>query len=276
MTSFTEGDPHLPIRSALIRVLGDQGPQTAKALIERHLKGFTKQGIYSGLRKLMAEGAVIKAEKLYALRFVWVLEMHAAIERMYQTAVKQGDILWTADDSNKKRWVLPDLGRALHLWTQLTMTLFRRGESSQLLEWAPHSWYHFISSPVEVQFQSAIKRFKVGFFLIVGGDTPLDKSYRRYFNVSGHSISFGHKPFGDLKDTCFSVIGDNIITVRTSPRHTQLIAKLFAESCVNFERSTAAASRVLLSPSRTTVMIERNATQARRLRKIFENHFGKL
>ena len=260
-------------REKIVSVLALHGPSTARQLLELIRPTLTKQALYQELRKLTDDGVVIKVGKLYSLRFAWVLKLQELAERMYVSSLGSAETLWLPTEK-RKSWKLPDIRHSLQLWSHLSMILFRTDPSKTLYEYVPHAWYHLINSQVEEQFQAILQKEKIKFYLIVGDDTFLDRSYEKYFKIAGTEISFSESSFSSIKDEYVSVIGECIIRVRFPLKLARELNKLFKTVKVWGSDEIATINRVLATPAHIKLEITRNPKNAKKLTKQFREFFG--
>lgn len=260
------------VQEKIVVVLADRGALPGPDILSAVRPRVSKQALYQELRKLIADGVIIKAGQLYALRFAWILRLEALAHKMHSSSLQSADILWLPEQGRKK-WTLPSLKQALQVWSHLSMILFRTEEKKFLFEYVPHAWYHLINTNVEEQFQEILRREKIKFNLIVGGDTFVDRSYEKYFSMSGESIAFGHNPFGVSDEEHFSVIGDSIIRVTFTKKYARALDQSFADITAWGAEEVNKLGKVLAVDTPVSVEISRNAVLAKRFAKKFVNFF---
>ena len=157
-----------------------------------------------------------------------------------------------------------------------TFFLFRISGSRTLLEWAPHAIYHLVSSGMEEQFLATLKRYQAKFYLMVGGKTPLDRSYQALFSKAGNEISYASGPYAERTGEFFSVIGDFIIRIRPEKEFLRRLDEAFHTASNMSVEQAARLSQLLNSPVRVRVELERSRAKTQAIHKHFRQFFGKI
>lgn len=267
------GTSSISVKEKIIIILSERGPSTASWILSKIQPIITKQSIYQELRHLMEDGIVIKVKKLYSLRFAWVLKLHELTNRMYTTSLNSAETLWLPTEK-RKVWKLPDIRHALQLWSHLSMLLFKTTSSRYIYEYAPHAWYHLINSDTEKQFQAVLKKENINFYLIVGSDTFLDRSYQQYFKISGAKISFSESCFSNITSEYFSVIGDNIIRVILPLKLSNEIDNVFSSTDTWGAKEIIEINKVLSKKTDIRIEVIKNPLKSAKLTKQFREFFG--
>ena len=262
------------VQEAIIETLAQNGPQQISSLLSRFAKSATRQSVYQEVRKLSQKGIVFKVGKTVALRLGWILELQTLAETMYTTALQDND-LWLPQAEDKRRWYVSSLPQAMNLWANLAMTLLRES-GSELLEWTPHAWFHLVDSKMEIQSLSVVQKQRVRYYLIVGHDTYLDRSYEPHFRRAGTAIAYSRSPFASLQQECFSVIGDHLIRVVLPAQLSREIHSLYATVKKSPDVTISEVNRVLGQRTKIRVEVLRNAQRCSVIRRKFLRYFGTL
>ena len=267
--------PDASVRDQLIVGLARHGAQTADEL-RTFLHGQVSiQSVYQELRALISAGCAVKVGKQYALKLAWTSEFQDLARAMNESALR-GIETFSLEPGRKQHWVMGDLQSTINLWAHLTCALARTTPQPFLLEWAPHAIYHFLNSDLEMQFQQMLRREHVSFYLIVGGKTPLDRSYEKIFRSGGTQISFASGPFENLSDEFFSVLGEYIIRVRPERAFMRALDAAFETTQHISPAQVSTLSRLLNSKVKVRLELVRNAARSASLRRTFQEFFGPL
>jgi hypothetical protein len=265
----------LTLEDKVLTILAKKGNVTALELLTLINPTVTKQALYQELRKLIARGAVVKTRRIYSLKLSWLQQLHVLITNAQDKALESVPL---PDGLSSKTYKVTfrSLTDALAAWAHFTMALLRRSNVNILLEYAPHAWYHLVSLGAEDQFQKMLTGEGAGYYLIVGDDTPLDRTYARFFGQPKRHISFAYQSFPLNSSQYFSVIGNYLITVKIHAALTKELDSIYSRVKKVSLDDLLEVQRTLQQPRRVEMSVRYSVSEARRYTKAFGDFFGSL
>ena len=260
---------HPTLEDQVIELLAEGGPLRVEELMKRVRPAVSRQAIYLTLRKLIAQGVAIKTGRAYGLKVTWAEELRLLGER----AVRQAAAGLEVPLSGTQRWQFTSLVPALNFWTHLTALLLERSTARVLLEWAPHAWFHLVISGAEEQFQRMLDHKGSRYYLCVGHETALDKSYAPFFRAPRREVSYAESPFHGTA-FYFSVIGSSLIKVTFPAAYSERLSREFASHRTANLQSVLSAQRLLNQPVKIQMAMFHDVPKTKRIRRQFADFFG--
>ena len=244
--------------------------------IEKHRRNYTIQAVYQELRKMMSRGTVIKIGDKYSLRVGWVLELVHFVDRMYETTISGGQLSHLLpEDERKKAWNFTSLQELVVFWTQLDLLLLEHAPDGVLFEYVERVWFHLVENALERQFIGALGLKGSQYYLAVGEESALEKSYRKLVSGINAVVVYGQYPFRANQASYISVAGDYLVEVRIHGQLSAIIDKaLDGFTASRSAESTSQVIRALGSRGKIRLTLTRDASKAKRLAKQFRDFFG--
>ena len=232
------------------------------------------QAVYQELRKLEKAGIVGKTRDRYSLRLSWVLDVQEFADVTYDTYLSATPIWgFLPEGTNRVSWKIRSLQGLIPFWTQLLLVLIHESESREFFEWAPHAIFHLVHED-EKRFIRALKSWKTEYYLAVGGNTFLDKSYQEIVVGLPGDLSFGKSPFPDSHKVYYSLIGEYLITVKLPPTLESSIHTLFRGVKSAKDIDVGVVSGITSRNEKISFTLERNPHKTKRFYGIFSRFFG--
>ncbi len=232
------------------------------------------QAVYQELRKLEKAGIVGKTRDRYSLRLSWVLDVQEFADVTYDTYLSATPIWgFLPEGTDRVAWKIRSLQNLIPFWTQLLLVLIHESESREFFEWAPHAIFHLVHED-EKRFIRALKSWKTEYYLAVGGNTFLDKSYQDIVVGLPGDLSFGKSPFPDIHKAYYSLIGDYLITVKLPLTLESSIRALFRSVKSASDIDVGVVSGLTSRNEKISVTLERSPSKTKRYYGIFSRFFG--
>jgi hypothetical protein len=273
---FLETSPSL--RELIVRALAHFGPLRAQDLrreIERHHRSCSLQGVYLELTHLVEAGVIVKGQRYFELSVPWVC-------RLTQFADDTGDTFFQRERRGNN---LPEEGEVLQVtfsqvrradafWMQSVLSVLSANDDKRLFQWLPHPWYHLTQSSPGNDFETALRRLKAKDFVIVGGDTYLDRLATADWAPDIFTYSHAAGPFHAKMNEPGSLVGNFIIRTIYSAKFMHSVDRYFTS--VKRARDIVASDVLTLFGERMklTVRIENDPMKAKRLRGKYLRYFG--
>lgn len=245
-----------------------------KRISEDHKK-FTLQAVYKELRKLQNGGVVVKLKHAYSLRLPWILDFVSLADTISNTYLDSPSLTSILPDRHKKEiWHFNNLMKLNNFWSHVLLTLIQQSKKKTLLGWNPHPWFHIIQTKQEEQYIKSLGIAKGKLYLIIGGNTYLDRWAERFFNKKVVEYSFGKSVFEKDRSTYVNVIDDYIVTVKLDGKTTQLIESLYKNTNSAEQINISATLAVFNGKVKSSLWLEKNPQKAEILKNRFNRFFG--
>lgn len=250
-------------------------PLLAKEIIEKLQKkrpGTTKQGVYLALRKLRKKEVVAISGKLVSLHQAWVSRMKKLFEK---TSAETGSAdLLRLEEGDRVSYRFGSLLALDMFWAHafaLFMSSMKPG--GKMLLYNPHEWFLVAREESEPALIREAGERKVSWLALIGGNTPLDREARRFFDGKYAECHFlGRDIFpNDYYANCF---GDYMIEVRIGRRAAEKIESIYRSEGAAAETASAELEKIVAEKGEAHRMrISKNKKKADTLRKIFKKYF---
>jgi len=248
------------------------------AAVSKGRKSFSIQAVYQELRKLERHGIVVKKQKRYSLRLLWLVELQNFASRSYEAYLKSDAIFAEMpEEGGRKSWVLSDLRSLLNLWTEISFVIMKSLPAGKrvLFERVEHVWFHTANPVNEAHFVKAMKREKMHYVLVSAGKTYLDKSYNDVLNRLGATAAFGRSDFPAKPNQYLSVFGDFIIDVRLSEALNQHVRRFYQSVREQSDLTPQSILQFSNIRGRCVLKLTRSAVRAEKERRKFTAFFGR-
>lgn len=279
---------HHSLEDNIIVLLGKKSNQTVESLQQRLTKNdqtVTVQGIYRVLRKLQAEGIVIKEKKHYSLRIAWLLNLGNFIEETedsYLQAVYMDNLL-PQNIGEKRNWSFTNLLKLNDFWSQLLIAMVKTAKRKIAIHYCPHTWFDILERDQEKQFVKAFFELVDQDYLLIGGRTPLDQIACEQYQsiVKEHCYLARPEEYTDARRTLYlSIIGEYIMTIKINEQVAQKIDQFYTETPMelarNNERMYTLLVNLIKQKNNVKISIKRDPVLAQKYYKKFEKIFGPL
>lgn len=271
-------DSHTSLEERIVQRLTHKPNSTANDIllhIEKQ-KAYSVQGLYKELRKLEANGVVVKSAQRYSLRIPWVLEcLDFAEELRNNYTTHANEIVRMPEAGKKSIWHFTNLLQLNNFWSQVLVFALQKTQQSELFSYMPHPWYHLVYTDQERQYVQSLKRVGTTLYVINRGKTYLDTWAERFWKEPYIEYSFYPKAFGQVpQNTYINCIGDFVLTVKLSASITKDIEKLYTQTRGAEDINYAEIFQVFHQRANATMWLEKNLTKAKKIRSTFFRHFG--
>jgi len=215
------------IKEYIVEILANApymaGPEILKN-IQAYAKA-SKPAFYSALRILVKDEVVAKTGQKYFLSNIWLEKMRALFSSNEQQFVR--DAIFDLRDGESIRYSFPSLLVCDTYWAHLFSLLIRWTDSaSPICIWNPHQWFIIgRSQPEQAILDLFVSEKKHGYYTI-GGNTDLDKLFKRQHAHEYIHINTGES-FSDDDSYYLNIFGDFIVEVYLDEKLTKTIKNFF-------------------------------------------------
>ncbi len=253
-------------------------PQLSEAEIYAQLsevRKITHRAVFKELSKLVAQGVLVRVKGLYVIKVTWILELLQLSDDLTKQSLHPKSLdLQVPGEGERLRWQFTDIRRMDVFWVQLMFVLFSISKTKKMYVWCPHFWFHLLDLKKELQAMRAMKKGDNKHFLMIGGDTFIDRLPTRYWNRKVYEWSYAVGPFeGDIRHY-YDVIDDFVLTVFVSSDFANQLDVLCGRIQSEHDLYNTDLNSFFNRRSRVTLTLERNPKKARRLARIFREYFG--
>lgn len=271
-------DSNASLRELLVIALAQRRECTADRLrvliCERHRK-CSLQAVYLELGKLMQAGVVLKVKDRYELTLSWVSKLEEFACCTADDYFSRPSKLFQLPAPGKKlRLVFSDLKRCDRFWMQSMIKLLETSATKQMFQWLPHPWHQLVHGPTGGEFEKTLRRIGAKDYIIVGGDSYLDRQARKSWagDIFVHSAAPG--PFACERTDYISISGDFILTTSYPLKIVKMIDRYFCEVVSRAEVNARALAPIFASKMKIVVKLEHNPKEAEKFRRKFLRYFG--
>jgi hypothetical protein len=228
-------------------------------------KKVTKQGFYKALRELVAEEVVAKNKQFVALNNFWVNKLQsfiAGIDTQYQA----DDSFLGLEEGESLVYHFKNLSSLDVLWMHYFYIIAKKEPTEDIIFYNAHEFWSLFRFSEENAMYEWIGNNKRKTFLVIGGNTSMDRSTTSYIKQYGIEIAYEDK-MSLQKNYYTSVMGDYILDTILDMNTANAIDLLYKKNPVWNEGVAQQLHAILKNLKRSKVVIYRNKKKAEILRK---------
>ncbi len=265
------------IEQYVIRCLAAQPLLTAadlhRKIIALNGKQYSIQGLYKELRKLHTSGVIFKLKDRYSLQFSWVLDYLSLGETLSARYIERA-ALSLPDVYETKVWRFTNLLKMNDFWSHVLLTLVQKSKHKVLLGWNPHPWFHLVQTKQEGRYIKSLKKTRSRLYLIVGGDTVLDRWTEKFWDKDVVRHSYGKSSFHSERSTYINVMDDYVVTVKLKPQMAREIDAIYSNTKSWNDLDLSSVLSIFHESTIIQFRIERNPEKAKKIETQFKNFWG--
>lgn len=266
------------LEELIVRLLAKR-PRVSANGIHQEIAGqgkkYSLQAVYKGLKKLQAGGVAVKMKQGYSLRLPWVLDFAALADEMshaYLDRLTLDSIL--PSHGKKEIWHFNNLLKMNDFWSHILLTLLQQSRRKVLLGWNPHPWFHLAQTKQEEQYIKALGLAQSRLYLVIGGNTHLDRWAEKFFDKKVVVHAFAKNFIAKDQSVYLNVIDDYIITVKLDAKTTQAIDGLYSQTGSAEALDVARVMAIFNGKVKASVWLEKSPSKAEAIRRKFSRFFG--
>jgi hypothetical protein len=270
-------DTHPKLEDIIVSILAINPGLTPQAL---HRKIVTKYGqysmpaIYQELRKLRERAVCVKIGDRFSLRLGWTLEMAALFSQAYTRQVQSIEAaIPLPKEGSRETWKFRNLRYLGQFWTQLILKLCATSADRTCFEWAPHAWFSLSHTHEESQFIRAMRLAGNKYYLIIGSDTALSRSYTSYLTEDLGEASFAEGPF-TKESSYFSQAGNFLVQVDLGDTLVSAIERLFTLPDDDLKATVQGSIDIFEETFNIRLTLYNRSAKAKKVRRAFCDFFG--
>lgn len=248
-----------------------------KYIVAESGKNYSIQGLYKELKNLQQEGVLFKLGNKYSLRLPWVLDFVSLADSLSRVYVERPQFSNILPEIGKKEiWHFSNLLKMNDFWSHLLLILLKQSKNKILLGWNPHPWFHLVQTEKEEQYIKALKLVKSKLYLIVGGNTFLDKWTEKFWKEKNIKYSFGKSDFQDQRSLYVNVVDDYVVTIKLDSKTSQAIDQIYQETKTINDLDLSAIISIFNQKTNASIWLEKNPEKAKKIGIKFKKFWGKI
>jgi hypothetical protein len=266
------------LADAIMRLFERRSEWTALELqeaIAAYNHSYTLRAVYKELHKLQQYGVVVKVKDTFSLSATWILELLDYAERIYSRhlgGVAMKHVL--PDVGQKFRWRFSNLSRMDAFWLQVMFSLFENSSKKVAFSWSPRFWFPLVNYAKEQQAMRAMRIAGNKLYMIIGGESYLDRIGSQYWTRDVYEWSFTESPFESEHYKYICVIDDFLFTVKYDKATMDRIDLLFDKVDSREDINPAEVYSVFSSPCKVMIQIEQSRRKVQPIKRKFGDYFG--
>lgn len=263
----------------IITSLASQQSLAANDLLKKAMalsgKTYSIQGIYKEINTLQKEGAVVKLRNKYSLRLPWVFDFISLADKMSEAYIERPLIPFILPELNKKEiWHFSNLLKMNDFWGHILLMLTQQSKHKIILGWNPHPWFHLVQTKQEAQYIKALKLAHTKLYLIVGGNSLLDKWTEKFWDKEAVRFSYGISEFQNQRSAYLNIIDDYVLTVKLEPKTAQAIDTVYQNTKSMNDLNLQSILSIFNQKTKCTIWLEKNPKKAKKLKFKFKKFWG--
>ncbi len=219
------------LKELLVGLLAERPNMSASELqseVATRSKIFSRRSIFKELKALEQLGVVVRANGLYALQLIWIINMISLLRGAYVSHLKGSVDPSSAALTGRMKLRFHDLARLDYAWMQLMLVLQQVHPHTCTRVWKPAQWFHLVHEHITENFFSALGRVDTKQHHIIGHDCYTCRYGAGLIPRRFARVKFVADAFGVGNSTYLTLIGDHLITVRLTSSFSQRMHRLFA------------------------------------------------
>lgn len=234
-------------------------------------KKVTKQGFYKALRELVKDEVVVKNKQLLLLNNVWINRLHDFIGSVDTTYQLQDSFL-SLQEGESLVYHFKTIPSLDALWMHYFFIIAKKEPTEGICFYNHHEFWSLFRPNEESFMYKWIADNKRKSYLVISGNTELDRSTTSYIKDFGLDLAYEIKPSFN-KNYFTTVIGDYILDTILDMNTANAIDNLYKTHTVWNDTVAQELIRILSHLKRSKVVISRNKKKAEQLRKKLMNYF---
>ena len=264
----------MSVKDAIISILVAEQPLSARKIFNKvkkdHALNVTYQAVYKAMAQLAEEGVLSKKELEYSLNTEWIKTISNFVDKV-KTAYSAGTqpslfgLSEFKQQGDMQTYVFENLGKAEEYRKNLQVELFNFYKGSTVYcGQSKHLKSPVIYSEKSINILKTVNNFRIKCFIVVSGDSPIDKWCADFYKKQGVRVKTGIK----VADNCDTmVIGEFVTQLYIPEELAKEIEKTYEMSDISKIDVTQFYQKVFERKIPIKFTILRNSEIAGQLRK---------
>ncbi|MFA5934750.1 MAG: hypothetical protein WC827_02605 [Candidatus Paceibacterota bacterium] len=245
-------------------------------IIKKERIGTTKQGVYLVVKKLKKQEVVVIHNKNISLSSVWLSAMEEFITKaQYNTKriISSGNSFLNLKEGEKLQYYFRNPILTDVFWSHTFLTLVELSlPQSPVLIYNPHEWFLLARTKNESDLFEKISKREQKLNMLVGHNTVLDKTVRKYF-IGTNEYEILPRPLFEKENYYINVIADFVIEVWIDKKISLEINNFYDNTQIFGDAEKEKLEKILMQKGKNRFSITHNKRKADGLRKVFKRYF---
>lgn len=249
--------------------------QQISKILKSQQCSYSKQAIYKELLLLEEHGLVVRAKSKFRISLTWIYEFLTQADYLAEACEKgsfAGDLL--PPSGKHYSWQFTDIKRTDRLWVHLVVSALQNLSSPKVYQYLPHPWHGLLHDSLDQQYANAIRASKAVSYIVVGGDTYLDRLFVKNMAEGRFICSNAPGPFEREAASYLTIIGEYLITTSYPGSFVRAVNQYFSRIRSKRDIKSQEVMELFQKPGKVVTKIERNQKKSERTRRKFEEYFG--
>jgi DNA-binding PadR family transcriptional regulator len=249
------------------------GPTLLKE-ISKNDPGISKETFYRILRKLLNEEVLNKQNKIYQLNRHWLQRVYRFGKKHIEEnqGIDAGNIL-SFEEGDKISYKFKNPNLMGIYWAHTGDMIYEKHDRKiPILVYHPHEWLIYGRVISETFFLSRFKDDKKLVFFAVGGNTDIDKKFKKDWDDKYRQISINAN-LGLKNNEYINVFGDFIFKVTVGKKFAEDINNFFKKNKIVSESNRKELEDLCNRNETSKMILTRSKKEADKWRAKFNKHF---
>ncbi len=225
----------------------------------------TKQSLYKHLKNLISKEIVLKDKKTYSISQEW---KNVLREMLSIITIPLPDV------GEKMSHTFSSLGHLDQYWKHIVESLFQKHPRDPVFLYSSHQFWPYVadrmSSEVRLIQNTSKQRSRRSYF-ILGGNTPLDKKYKKIFHNEFYKVALVPE-FQKERHVHTIVIGDTLVYTYIDKNIAQKIDDTYTSND-DLDIQVKYLKEILNTEHKCKIKIENNAKKSSCVQTAFLKNF---
>lgn len=251
---------------------GQTGPDLLKRINEFG-EEYTKQAMYSALRQLIADEAVVRARGVYTLSTSWIRDLQAFVQEaghQYSIASIGSEVLFLKDKESVT-YVFNNTQTLDAFWGHIqNLLVAHTPQKEPVCAFDPHYWFLIARSSTEAKLLKGFVKNKRQFLMLVPSSTSLDRSIKSEFD--GEYTQYAVAPLFKKQNYYVTAIQDYVIEVTLDIKLAAAVERVY-QARISRKEAASELEKLLTVRAKNRIKVSRNRIKAERIKKSFKKYF---
>ncbi|MBI4450797.1 hypothetical protein HY642_02370 [Candidatus Woesearchaeota archaeon] len=259
--------------------VASEQPLTVKKLYNKLRRNYgvtaTYQAVHKAVASLVMQGVLVKKHRVYSVNPHWVANLSRFVQDLQKSTARHSGIIDSKEEGQVQTLTFASMERALEFKKQLQKEFFERRPMQPMVYAGEDS--HVISpliySERSLTLLNLISAAKATCYLVVRGDTPIDRWCADYYRNGGVLVRTGVK----CAEHCdLLVLADRIVQIYIPVDIKEELDRIYqGAKRLSDVKIPELYNKVFKKKARVTVAITQNPALAEHVRQRIAGYFSR-
>ncbi len=275
---------NLQLENCIIHALSERPNLSAKAIHQKCRQNdilVSIQSVYKVLKQLEQDAVIIKNKTTYSLRIPWILNLAKFAERAESVYFDLNYLksILPKDEKQKISWQFSDMVTLDGSWAQVLLAMAHDSTETYATSYCPHTWFDLIIQKQNDQFLNSFHKLVSDDYMIVGGNTPLDRYSKKIWEKYPRQKYFllpDGESFKKERNKSFTVIDDYILTITLDQETVNFIDEIYKKFPSYNEIDPDYIIELVKRKIKAKLVLKKHPKDAQKIKNRFKKIFGPL